>query len=76
MQSANDSLTRTLALEWGPDYGIRVNNLCPGPISGTPGMDKLSVKGNPEAWSSIPLQKQGEKWDCAMAAIYLASAAG
>ena len=36
VQSAVDSLTRSLALEWG-SYGIRVVGVAPGPIKGTPG---------------------------------------
>lgn len=78
MQSANDSLTRSLALEWGTDFGIRVNNLAPGPIEDTPGMDKLGKKagGEQESRSLVPLGRMGEKWDIAMAAIYLASDAG
>jgi 2,4-dienoyl-CoA reductase [(3E)-enoyl-CoA-producing], peroxisomal len=34
------SLTRSLAVEWG-DYGIRVNNVLPGPIAGTEGLKRL-----------------------------------
>lgn len=34
------SLTRSLAVEWG-DYGIRVNNVLPGPITGTEGLKRL-----------------------------------
>lgn len=34
------SLTRSLAVEWG-DYGIRVNNVLPGPITGTEGLKQL-----------------------------------
>ena len=40
-KSAIDSLTRTLALEWGCD-GIRVNGIAPGPIANTPGTTKLA----------------------------------
>lgn len=40
-KSAIDSLTRTLALEWGCD-GIRVNGIAPGPIADTPGTTKLA----------------------------------
>src|SRR5699024_12184448 len=31
------SLTRTLAVEWGTKYGIRVNAIAPGPIERTGG---------------------------------------
>ncbi|WP_296329469.1 SDR family oxidoreductase [Reyranella sp.] len=34
------SLTRSLAVEWG-GYGIRVNNVLPGPIAGTEGLKRL-----------------------------------
>ncbi|MEW5298476.1 MAG: hypothetical protein WDW38_000789 [Sanguina aurantia] len=40
-KSAVDSITRSLALEWG-EFGIRVNGIAPGPIAGTAGMSKLS----------------------------------
>jgi len=35
-KAAVDSLTRSLALEWGA-HGIRVNGVAPGPIEGTAG---------------------------------------
>lgn len=35
------SLTRTLAVEWGKQYRIRVNAIAPGPIERTGGADKL-----------------------------------
>ena len=38
-----DSLTRTLAVEWGP-YGIRVNGIAPGPIDGTEGVRRLDQR--------------------------------
>ncbi|KAG2574679.1 peroxisomal 2,4-dienoyl-CoA reductase [(3E)-enoyl-CoA-producing]-like [Panicum virgatum] len=72
-----DSITRSLALEWGSDYDIRVNGIAPGPIQGTPGLRKLAPeemsKGHREM---MPLFKFGEKRDIAMAALYLASDAG
>src|SRR6185436_9596807 len=36
-----DSLTRTLAVEWGPQR-IRVNGLAPGPVEGTEGVKRLT----------------------------------
>ncbi|PIA37701.1 hypothetical protein AQUCO_03000328v1 [Aquilegia coerulea] len=76
-KAAVDSLTRNLALEWGTDYDIRVNGIAPGPIEGTPGMSKL---GPDEAKSKskeyMPLYKLGQRWDIAMAALYLTSDAG
>ncbi|KAJ6825439.1 peroxisomal 2,4-dienoyl-CoA reductase-like [Iris pallida] len=76
-KAAVDSITRSLALEWGTDYDIRVNGIAPGPIEGTPGLRKL----NPEEMKSkiqeyMPLYKTGDRWDIAMAALYLASDAG
>ena len=35
-KSAVDSLTRSLAMEWG-HFGVRVNGIAPGPIGGTAG---------------------------------------
>jgi NAD(P)-dependent dehydrogenase (short-subunit alcohol dehydrogenase family) len=37
-KAAVDSITRSLALEWG-EYGVRVNGVAPGPIKGTAGAD-------------------------------------
>ncbi|XP_077253422.1 peroxisomal 2,4-dienoyl-CoA reductase [(3E)-enoyl-CoA-producing]-like [Tasmannia lanceolata] len=76
-KAAVDSITRSLALEWGTDYDIRVNGIAPGPIGDTTGIRKLApeeMKGDPR--ESMPLFKLGDKWDVAMAALYLASDAG
>ncbi|KAJ7566253.1 hypothetical protein O6H91_02G094500 [Diphasiastrum complanatum] len=68
-KAAVDSMTRSLALEWGTDYGVRVNGIAPGPIADTLGLSKLDPEGK--------FQKGlGQKWDIAMAAIYLVSDAG
>ncbi|KAL1814151.1 hypothetical protein ACET3Z_024216 [Daucus carota] len=76
-KAAVDALTRNLALEWGTDYDIRVNGIAPGPIGDTAGMRKL---GPDEIENSsrkeMPLYKLGEKWDIAVAALYLTSEAG
>ena len=69
-----DSITRSLALEWGTDYDIRVNGIAPGPIKDTPGMRKLAP-GEMDKWKG-EMMAWGEKWDVAMAALYLASDAG
>ncbi|KAJ8455658.1 hypothetical protein OPV22_028767 [Ensete ventricosum] len=76
-KAAVDSITRSLALEWGTDYDIRVNGIAPGPIADTPGMRKLAP-GEMQSKSREyrPLYKLGERWDIAMAALYLASDAG
>mmetsp|Transcript_28846 Transcript_28846/g.73578 ORF Transcript_28846/g.73578 Transcript_28846/m.73578 type:complete len:296 (-) Transcript_28846:183-1070(-) len=77
-KAAVDSLTRTLALEWGA-AGIRVNGVAPGPIEGTAGLTKLAPGAEKEAaaviTSSIPLGRMGRKWDIAMACMFLASPA-
>ena len=72
-----DSLTRSMALEWGTDYGICVNGIASGPIEGISRMDILSPKEFlGDLWKNQPLYKEGEKWDVAMAIIYLASDTG
>ncbi|KAL6562432.1 hypothetical protein OROGR_003439 [Orobanche gracilis] len=76
-KAAVDALTRNLALEWGADYDIRVNGIAPGPIGDTAGLSKLFPEEiNNKATGLLPLYKLGEKWDIAMAAVYLASDAG
>lgn len=40
-KAAVDSITRTMALEWGR-FGIRVNGVAPGPIAGTAGTHTTS----------------------------------
>ena len=43
-KAAVDSLTRSLAVEWG-DFGVRVNGIAPGPTGGTAGGCITRVKG-------------------------------
>ena len=40
-KAAIDSITRSLALEWG-NAGIRVNGIAPGPIEGTAGRQRVA----------------------------------
>ena len=66
-----------MALEWGTDYDIRVNGIAPGPIGDTAGVSKLAPDEiMKKSIENQPLYKLGEKWDIAMAALYLASDAG
>ncbi|KAM0002924.1 putative 2,4-dienoyl-CoA reductase ((2E)-enoyl-CoA-producing) [Helianthus debilis subsp. tardiflorus] len=76
-KAAVDSITRSLALEWGTDYGIRVNGIAPGPIDDTTGTSKLvPEKVLLKRKQESALYRMGKKWDIAMAALYLASDAG
>jgi 2,4-dienoyl-CoA reductase [(3E)-enoyl-CoA-producing], peroxisomal len=68
-----DSLTRTLAVEWGP-HGIRVNGIAPGPIAGTEGVRRLTSEASRDhAARSCPLGRLGTTDDIAGAALYLCS---
>ncbi|MBZ5560125.1 MAG: SDR family oxidoreductase [Acidobacteriia bacterium] len=70
-----DSLTRTLACEWGP-LGIRVNGIAPGPIEGTEGVTRLTnEKSRAGAIAQCPLGRLGTVDDIANASLYLASGA-
>jgi len=75
-KSAIDSLTRSLALEWGCDK-IRVNGIAPGPIADTPGTTKLAPGVNAEdveemIKEGVPLGRLGKAFDIGMAAVFLA----
>lgn len=75
-KAAVDSLTRSLALEWG-DFGIRVNGVAPGPIAGTAGLTKLGAGIDESKMKArIPAGRMGSKTDIALACVYLASEAG
>ncbi|CAM9558149.1 unnamed protein product [Laminaria digitata] len=73
-KAAIDSLTRTLALEWG-SHGIRVNGIAPGPIADTPGMAKLGPGLGGDAAATIPLGRMGTTFDIGMGAVFLLSSA-
>jgi peroxisomal 2,4-dienoyl-CoA reductase len=70
-----DSLTRTLACEWG-GYGIRVNGIAPGPVEGTEGVRRLTNEQSREgAIRDCPLGRMATIDDVANAALYLCSSA-
>lgn len=69
------NLTRTLAVEWGAKYGIRVNAIAPGPIERTGGAEKLML--SPEmaekTKQSVPLKRFGQPEEIAGLANFLFS---
>lgn len=80
-KAAIDSLTRSLCLEWGPEYGIRINGIAPGPVGNTAGALKLGVSDSAgtthdKLATMIPVGRLGTTWDIAMAAVFLTSNAG
>jgi NAD(P)-dependent dehydrogenase (short-subunit alcohol dehydrogenase family) len=69
-----DMLTRTLALEWGPE-GIRVNSILPGPIGDTEGMRRLAPDqaALDAKIASVPLRRMGTTQDVADLCDFLCS---
>lgn len=69
------NMTRTLAVEWGVRYGIRVNAIAPGPIERTGGADKLfeSEKAAKRTIDSVPLKRLGKPEEIAELAYFLLS---
>lgn len=69
------SLTRTLAVEWGTKYGIRVNGIAPGPIERTGGADKLweSEQAAERTLKSVPLGRLGKPEEIAELAAFMFS---
>jgi peroxisomal 2,4-dienoyl-CoA reductase len=77
-KAAVDSLTRSLALEWGSDQ-IRVVGIAPGPIANTPGTTKLAPGMEASDVSDmvvggIPLGRMGETEEIGHAAVFLCTA--
>lgn len=69
------SMTRTLAVEWGSKYGIRVNAIAPGPIERTGGAEKLweSEEAAGRTLGSVPLGRLGTPEEIAELAYFLLS---
>jgi len=75
-KAAVDSITRSLALEWG-GAGIRVVGIAPGPIEGTEGVSRLVQGGMKEKLTrTIPLGRFGRIEEIANVALFLCSEAG
>lgn len=69
------AMTRTLAVEWGSKYGIRVNAIAPGAIENTEGVARLldSKDGYEEAINQVPLKRFGKAEEIANLAYFLLS---
>lgn len=69
------SVTRSLAVEWGGRYGIRVNAIAPGPIERTGGADKLweSEEQAKRTINSVPLRRLGTPEEIADLATFIMS---
>ncbi|MEM9466170.1 MAG: SDR family oxidoreductase [Actinomycetota bacterium] len=66
-----DSLTRSMAMEWGR-HGIRVNNVAPGTVN-TPRSGRSPDDARDPQAASITLQRRGRPDDIADACIYFLS---
>ncbi|WP_078544483.1 2,4-dienoyl-CoA reductase [Litchfieldia alkalitelluris] len=69
------AMTRTLAVEWGKQYGIRVNAIAPGPIEETGGAERLILdeEAVERVLAGIPLNRFGKVDEVANLAAFLFS---
>src|SRR6202021_1738175 len=65
-----DPLSRTCAIEWGPD-GVRVNVVAPGGMTGTEGLRRFEHVATTGAKN--PLRRVGTTTEVADAVLFLAS---
>ncbi len=72
-KAAVDSITRSLAVEWG-GLGIRVNGIAPGPIDETEGMSRLAPGGMRDRMiQAIPIGRFGRIDEIGALAVFLCS---
>jgi 2,4-dienoyl-CoA reductase [(3E)-enoyl-CoA-producing], peroxisomal len=75
-KAAVDAITRTLAVEWGPQ-GIRVNAIAPGPIGDTEGARRLFPgEVADELRNMVPTRRLGSIEDIVNLAVFVLSDAG
>ncbi len=75
-KAAVNAMTRTLAVEWGPQ-GIRVNAIAPGPIIDTEGARRLFPGSAAEALRAMtPTRRLGTIEDIVNLAVFVLSDAG
>jgi peroxisomal 2,4-dienoyl-CoA reductase len=68
-----DALTRTCAIEWGPQ-GVRANIVAPGGMEGTEGLKRFEdVTGGKRTASRVPLGRVGSRREVADCVLFLAS---
>lgn len=69
-----DQITRSLALEWGPE-DIRINSVLPGPIEGSGGMGTLFPTEELLAakMASIPMRRLGRNEEIGNLSMFLSS---
>jgi NAD(P)-dependent dehydrogenase (short-subunit alcohol dehydrogenase family) len=69
------AMTRTLAVEWGSKYGIRVNAIAPGPVSHTGGAGRLwaSEAAYQRTVEGVPLKRLATPGEIANIAAFLLS---
>jgi len=72
-KAAIDSMTKTLAVEWG-GLGVRVVGIAPGPIDDTEGMSRLAPGDvKQKLIDAIPIKRFGRIDEIASLAVYLCS---
>jgi NAD(P)-dependent dehydrogenase (short-subunit alcohol dehydrogenase family) len=78
-KNAVNALTRGLALEYAP-HNVRVNAIAPGMMDTPIGVDRVAGPGGPsradvaaQRAAMVPMGRQGDAWDVAYLAAFLAS---